>query len=285
MRIPLPVTKLWLGKLIGSIIGLLLTGHWLGVLLGLLLGHVYDQFSAFNQLTGGLFSLKNLWRKNRNHPLRGAFVETLFLVLGKLAKSDGRVSEAEISWTEGLIQRLHLSEPQRKQAIDYFNQGKDPSFNIEPLVREFARYAVPLGLNFIFMEILVQCARSDGALHPSEIELLRNVSQQLRVPQQRLEALLYRPHQTEQTQQKGNTTHHTHIQGNSIDDAYTLLGIDSKASRTEIKKAYRRLMGQHHPDKLVAKGLPEEMMAIAKEKTQEIQAAYDQICRARGFKS
>ena len=63
----------------------------------------------------------------------------------------------------------------------------------------------------------------------------------------------------------------------ALKEAYEILGIESSASTAELKKAYRRLMSQHHPDKLVAKGLPEEMMKMAKEKTQEIQGAYEVI--------
>jgi len=58
--------------------------------------------------------------------------------------------------------------------------------------------------------------------------------------------------------------------------------VDPKASDAEVKKAYRRLMSQNHPDKLVARGLPEEMMKVATEKTQEIKAAYEQVKAARG---
>ena len=60
-----------------------------------------------------------------------------------------------------------------------------------------------------------------------------------------------------------------------------MLGVEPDSTEAEVKKAYRRLMSQHHPDKLVAKGLPEEMMKLAKEKTQEISAAYELIKEAR----
>ena len=72
--------------------------------------------------------------------------------------------------------------------------------------------------------------------------------------------------------------------GLSLDDAYAVLNVSASSSDAEVKKAYRRLMSQHHPDKLVAKGLPEEMMELAKEKTQEIRAAYDVIKNSRGMK-
>jgi DnaJ like chaperone protein len=59
--------------------------------------------------------------------------------------------------------------------------------------------------------------------------------------------------------------------------------VDKSASEAEVKNAYSRLMSQHNPDKLVAKGLPEEMMKIATQKTHEIRQAYEQIKEARGF--
>lgn len=67
-------------------------------------------------------------------------------------------------------------------------------------------------------------------------------------------------------------------------DAYNVLGVDESASAQEVKRAYRKLMSEHHPDKLAAKGLPPEMMELAKQKAQELQAAYDLIRKEKGFK-
>ena len=68
-----------------------------------------------------------------------------------------------------------------------------------------------------------------------------------------------------------------------LSSAYALLNVAEDASDAEIKKAYRRLLSQHHPDKLVAKGLPEEMMKMAAEKTHQIRKAYEIIREQRGF--
>ncbi len=80
----------------------------------------------------------------------------------------------------------------------------------------------------------------------------------------------------------GQQSSYTHQPSHS--DAYSVLGVASSASVAEIKKAYRRLMNQHHPDKLASKGLPESMIKMAKEKTQQISAAYDLIRQERGFR-
>jgi DnaJ like chaperone protein len=72
--------------------------------------------------------------------------------------------------------------------------------------------------------------------------------------------------------------------GPTLEDACSVLGVKSSDDATTIKRAYRKLMSEHHPDKLVAKGLPPEMMEMAKQKAQEIQAAYDLIRKEKGFK-
>ncbi|HET7131017.1 MAG TPA: DnaJ domain-containing protein, partial [Gammaproteobacteria bacterium] len=70
----------------------------------------------------------------------------------------------------------------------------------------------------------------------------------------------------------------------AIDEAYRALGVAASASNEEVKTAYRRLMNRHHPDKLVARGLPESMIGVAEQKTHEIRAAYEKIKAKRGFK-
>ncbi|KZZ15482.1 hypothetical protein A3751_17250 [Oleiphilus sp. HI0080] len=69
-----------------------------------------------------------------------------------------------------------------------------------------------------------------------------------------------------------------------LEEAYDVLGLEKECSDQELKRAYRRLMSQHHPDKLVAKGLPEEMMKLATEKTQQIKEAYELVKRNRNIK-
>ena len=70
----------------------------------------------------------------------------------------------------------------------------------------------------------------------------------------------------------------------TIDDAYVILGADKSLTDKELKRAYRRLLAQHHPDKLVAKGLPDEMIKLANDKTQEIISAYELIKKHRGMR-
>jgi DnaJ like chaperone protein len=69
-----------------------------------------------------------------------------------------------------------------------------------------------------------------------------------------------------------------------LQSAYEVLDVKESVSDAELKRAYRRLMSQHHPDKLVSKGLPEEMIELAKQKTQEIRKAYEEVKEHRGMR-
>jgi DnaJ like chaperone protein len=68
-----------------------------------------------------------------------------------------------------------------------------------------------------------------------------------------------------------------------LEDAYAALGVAADATPAEIKRAYRKLISQNHPDKLAARGLPESMRAVAEERSREINAAYDLVKDARGM--
>jgi DnaJ like chaperone protein len=131
-----------------------------------------------------------------------------------------------------------------------------------------------------FLEIQMDMAVSKGSITAAERQLLWRIAQLLgvgRVELARLEALLRAQRSFGQYQ----TGQH---RANALDQAYKALGLESDASDQQVKTAYRRLMNQHHPDKLVAKGLPDSMMEVAKERTREIRSAYERIKEHRAIK-
>ena len=128
----------------------------------------------------------------------------------------------------------------------------------------------------MFLEIQLQAAYADGVMHPAEKQALRNICEHLGIaPAQldRLEEMLRAGF--------GRAGYDAASAKTSLQDAYHLLGVDESVSDAELKKTYRRLMSQHHPDKLVARGLPEQMIKDATEKTQQIKAAYELIRKSR----
>ena len=116
---------------------------------------------------------------------------------------------------------------------------------------------------------------ADGNLHSEERAVLDSTAKLLGFSDIEYQQILRRQQASQHMQGKAQTP------AAALADAYKVLGLTKTASDDELKKAYRRLMNQHHPDKLVAKGLPQEMMEMASKKTMEIKAAYELIKESR----
>ena len=264
----------WWGKLIGGAFGYMLGGP-LGALLGAALGHQFDH---------GLGSVlkDQAFNAGTTERIQTAFFTATFSVMGHLAKADGRVSENEISLARQVMAQMQLNHEQERAAQRLFNEGKQADFPLNDVLEQFrSECGRRLNLIQMFLEIQIATAMADGSIHPYERELLYKISDLLNFPRRVFEQLLSMVQAQRQYSQGGGVRQPTRA---SLEDAYKVLGLTSSATDAEVKKAYRRQMNQHHPDKLVSKGLPEEMINIAKEKTQEIKAAYDQIKEARGMK-
>ena len=258
----------WWGKLVGGAFGFMLGGP-LGAVLGATLGHQFDK---------GLRSFEGDFLKvGSQERVQTAFFTATFSIMGHLAKADGRVSASEIAIAESLMAQMQLSNDQRKAAIELFNAGKKSDFPLEDAIAQLkAECHHRTTLLQMFLEIQVQAAMADGQVQASEQAMLDKIAVQLGFPLNYIPEVLrfIRGTAHESADRARN-------RGLSLEDAYDIIGVKRSADDTEIKKAYRRLMNQHHPDKLVAKGLPDEMMKIATEKTQQIQKAYDRIRESR----
>jgi len=259
----------WWGKIAGGAFGFLLGGP-LGALIGAAVGHQFD--SGLKRLGTAGFLPGDQQR------VQGAFFTATFSVMGHIAKADGRISQDEIRNAERVMASMNLDAEMRAAAINLFNQGKAPGFPLDAVLDQFLREVNRRQLLIrLFVEIQLQAAFADGRLHPAEHDLLERICLRLGISPEAFEALA------------GAARAETHYQAPggrrrlSLDDAYALLEIDEQASDQEVKRAYRRMMSRHHPDKLVSRGLPEEMVKVATEKTQEIRAAYDHVKQARGL--
>ncbi|WP_457677068.1 co-chaperone DjlA [Thiolapillus sp.] len=268
----------WWGKLAGGVFGFMLGGP-LGALLGGVLGHNFDKGLAGLDAEGVTDNQADQER------IQTAFFTATFSVMGHVAKADGRVSPEEISQAQAIMAQMDLQPDMRRAAIDLFNQGKRRDFPLDAVLEQFRRECRRrTTLIQMFLEIQIQAAWADGRLDTAEEQLLLHICHKLGIPEflfRQLERMI------RAQQQGGSYTGDRQQQSTrsapSLEDAYATLGVTTEASNAEIKKAYRRLMSQHHPDKLVAKGLPEEMMKVATRKTREIRKAYEAIKAARGF--
>lgn len=163
-------------------------------------------------------------------------------------------------------------------AIALFKQGASPSFDITPKVNEFMTVCGHTSsLRQMLLVYLIVMALSDGYLDATEESLLNDVASNLGYDplafKQLLEMVLNQSHFA-----GGKVT-----SANALDDAYKALGVTKESSDQEIKRAYRKLISQYHPDKLMGQGVPEDMIAVATAQTQEVQTAYDLIKKSRNM--
>lgn len=279
----------WQGKLIGAFLGLLFTGGSpLGFLIGFLIGHAFDQ----NRFTRSR-TYQNRYSNSYQH-IQQTFFKATFLVMGHIAKADGRVSEREILTARSIMAQMNLSNAQKQQAISFFNQGKQTNFNLAECLDELLRvcYNQQLLLN-LFFEIQQQITFADLNTATAQDAVARERKQRiLRTIGQRLGLGSFQYNYTQQQRanndsysssyrQQHSSSHNTKT--STLTEAFLLLDIKETANKHEIKRAYRKKMSQHHPDKLIAQGLPPSMIKLATDKTQKIQAAYEQIRSAKGF--
>lgn len=258
----------WWGKLMGGSFGFMLGGP-LGAILGVALGHQLDK-AMRNIMNDPEFG------SGRVERVQQAFFTATFSVMGHLAKADGQVTNNEIDLARRVMAQMQLNEEQRKVAINLFNEGKQADFPLDEALQQFRRECHRRhNLIHMFLEILISTAIADGQIDDKEHQLLLHISSVMGVSASAFEQLLRMVGAQQAYHQQGQSP------ANRLQEAYEILGVEKTASDAEIKKAYRRLMNQHHPDKLVAKGLPEEMMKIATEKTQEIKEAYEHIKQSR----
>lgn len=266
----------WWGKAIGGAFGFMLGGP-LGALLGATLGHGFDK-----GLTGvEMLDSDGSWEGGSQERVQAAFFTATFSVMGHIAKADGRVTEDEIALARQTMDKMHLDEEKRRAAIELFNSGKQDDFPLidvlEQLKRECRRR---VNLIQMFLEIQIATALADGDLHPSEQQVLMTVAESLGISRGQFERLLAMLVAQQRFSSRGGHADPSQTR-ESVSEAYQLLGVKPDATDAEVKKAYRRLMSQHHPDKLVSKGLPEEMMKMATEKTRDIKSAYEAIKASR----
>lgn len=260
-------------KIIVALAGYYFFGFF-GALIGYFVGGSIDR--ARNYGVGGVNPLGAGQRQ-------AVFFETVFTLMGKLAKADGVITKDEIDHVEQFIKKMGLTTEHREQAIAQFKRGAAADFDITVTLNTFmSACGQTLNLKQMLVVYLIVMAVADGVLDKAEVALLEQVAFRLGYShtqfQQLLEMVLNQSHFSSGAGGSGQASS-TH----ALADAYKAIGVTENNTDQEIKRAYRKLMSQYHPDKLMGQGLPEDMIAVATEKAKEIQIAYDLIKERRGI--
>ncbi len=272
------------GKIAGAIFGYSI-GGFPGLFIGVLIGHYLDN-ALKKVISEDQFGFHH--RPGNQQQIQQTFFTAVFSVMGHMAKADGRVSESEITLARNIMRQMQLDSEQEKKAIGLFNKGKAADFPLEDVIDDFHRECHHnRNLERMFVEILLHAAYADGVLHEAESHIFYRICSRMGISEfefKRLERMVHAQQAFHGRAGGGYGGASQAPPKNMLAEAYEALGVEKTASDAEVKKAYRRQMNQHHPDKLVAKGLPEEMIKLANEKSHEINAAYEAICKARGIK-
>ena len=264
---------IWQGKAFGALVGVLAGGP-VGALAGAFIGHLFDMGSDAKPSAADAAYAGSV-------DVQEAFSRATFQVMGHVAKADGRVSEDDIRAARAMMTELRLGDREVQVAMEQYNAGKAAEFPLDRSLQELHSLCRKRpDLRRMFMQIQLQAALWSGSIDPAARRVLARACAALDVSAYELvqmEALL-------RMQRSGRQPPHAQPAVDRLTQAYELLGVGHAASDAEVTKAYRRLMNQNHPDKLLAKGLPESMTKVAEEKTRQIRAAYERVRDARAMK-
>ncbi|MDX1737746.1 MAG: TerB family tellurite resistance protein [Alphaproteobacteria bacterium] len=245
--------SIW-GKILGGVGGFAIGGP-IGALIGAIGGHVIDKMREDPEASSTHI--------NQDQTKTITFTIGVIVLGAKMAKADGRVTDDEII---AFKQVFHIPDQEIKNVARIFNQARKDSHGFEPYAKQMADtfQSSPNVLEELLW-CLTHIAKADGKIHPGELDYLQKVS----------EIFGFTPSCFERV---------TGIKpSGQAADPYSILGVTSSASDSELKAAHRKLVLENHPDRLTAQGLPEEFIEMANEKLAAINAAYDEIKKMRGI--
>jgi DnaJ like chaperone protein len=250
------------GKAIGAGMGFMVGGP-IGAILGGVLGHAYDVSNEQMLHHGGDHSWPEI---DREFDRQYLFYVSLASLAAKMAKADGVITSDEIRAFDHFLRiDLGLSVDERKTVANIFNEAKNSPEDAIAIARQFrALIGYQRDVLHMMIQLLFRIALADGQLQGNEEIFIQNIASVFE-----LSAAEYQQIKALYIKQTGR--------------AYNILGVDRSASDDDVKKAYRKLVQQYHPDRLQAKGVPEDFMKVAHEKMAEINQAYDEICKERGI--
>jgi DnaJ like chaperone protein len=249
----------FLGKLIGGTIGFAMAGP-LGAIAGAALGHAFD--------TGGqTYYTTEQTRLSAGEEAQFTFFVAAFSMLAKLVKADGRVSKEEIDAVENfMVYDLNLNPESKRLATNIFHTAIDSPDNFNAFAGQFySQFRSQYQMLDLMIDILLRVSVADGTLSANEEKLILSAVRIFNFNDEK-----YRKLKSKYVKESNRY--------------YAILGCDKNDSDEDIKKQYRKLVSDYHPDKIASKGLPEEFTKFANDKFREIQEAYEVIKKEKGIR-
>ncbi len=251
----------WLGKMVGGTIGFALGGP-LGAIAGAALGHLMDADNGQQQKV-----LPGAGQMADQDKAQLTFFVAAFSMLAKLARIDGDVTDEEVaSIRRFMIEDLNLNAESRQMAEKIFYTALGAPQTFEQFAAQFYQqfYDRPELLE-LMIDILLRVSVADGSMAKSEESLIESAVRMFKIAD--------------------SDYHSMKSRYVSVSEKYySVLGCSPADDNETIKKQYRKLVRDYHPDTIASKGLPEEFVKFANDKFREIQEAYEAIQKERGMK-
>jgi len=284
------ITNAWWGKFFGAFFGYLTAGP-IGALFGLLVGNFFDRGLSRHYSNPHWF-----YHTEKRKEVQKIFFKSTFSIMGHLAKSSGRVSEQDINTAQMLMDEMQLNNEQKELAKQFFTAGKQPRFNLNAVLAELKKSCGDnRELLKLFIDIQYRTSKASG-LTSKKIKVLDVIFSQLGFSPLHQQYRFYEDfgsfysHEEPKAQSQSSSQSYSSYKkynyqssNTNLAHAYALIEVSPDSSKQEVKKAYRRLLSRNHPDKLIAQGLPQEMIKLANEKTHKLVKAYELICSSKGW--
>ncbi len=248
-----------IGKIVGGTIGFAMGGP-LGAIAGAAFGHAYDASKKYDY-TGKKTPI------SYSEQSQVTFFVATFSMLAKLARADSHVSQEEIDSIDHFMAHdLNLNPESKRIAMNIFHTALESEESFYDFAAQFYNQFVSQPqLLEMMIDILLRVSVADGVLSQSEEALVLSAVRIFNFDHAR----------------------YMKLRSKYVKDAdkfYAILGCDRNDSNEHIKKQYRKLVSDYHPDKIASKGLPEEFIKFANDKFREIQEAYEGVRNERRMK-
>lgn len=258
-----------LGKWIGGWLGWITLGP-LGGIIGFLLGAAFDSATS-DKVEGYGYDNQsgNYSEQTQQQGDRNSFLLSMLVLAGYVIKADGKIMHSEMEFVRNIL-RQNFGQQAAQQGNDIllkvFDEAKrQGDYGFKNTIRQTCQQIaanVDYSGRLQLLNFLVMIAQADGHVAPAEMAALKDVAQWMQIPQSEVDSML-------------------HLEGDTLEDAYKVLGVSPNATDAELKKAYRKLALEHHPDRVAKLG--DDVRKAAEKKFQEINAAKERIWKARGL--
>lgn len=260
-----------IGKIFGAGLGWVLGGGPIGAAIGLAIGAVFDKTEIKKINTAESAG------SGRPNTSRGDFNASLIVLSAAVMKADGKVLKSELNFVKQFL-LSNFGEQIAKEQLALLKQLLKQDLDVIAISQQI-RFSMRINEKRLILQYLFGIAAADQELHNSELRLLSQIASLIGISQIDFNSIhaMFAPGNYSQGNSQGGSRARSRSAFTDISTSYKILGLQKGASKDEVKKAYRKLVVKHHPDKVSHLG--EDHFEAANKKFKKIQGAYEEVMK------